>query len=145
MPAATLPEDHARLLSRMRAQALFLRMLEAQGITPDGRWWHGFEALIDASLARCGACPHTAACLIWLERFQSPHQAPTFCPNGTAIEACRIAASDPASGNCSAEPPLYELLDDPTIQQLMAADRVSRDMLWEIAAGLNRARSLKDR
>ena len=130
--AVSPAEDRIRLLYRMRARELFWRMMTRQGINPAGIWWHGMEDMVARATANCAACPHTASCRSWFDH-PSGERIPRFCPNQRAIEACRIM--DPVATPLIAEkvpsvsPTLVEVLEEPIVKKLMAADGVNSEIL----------------
>ncbi len=125
-------DDGARLSSRMRPHSLLWRMMARLGIDPTGRWRRGFEGMIGRAAARCAACPSTDECVAWLARSAPGEWPPGFCPNHRTLEACRIMAPDAARNAApEPEPSLPDMLGDPIVRQVMAADRVDRDTLQQ--------------
>lgn len=133
MAAVTPEEDRVRLLYRMRACRPLWRMVQQTGLEPAGAWWRGLDGMIARSVERCRACRHVDACGAWLDRAAPGEPPPSFCPNGRALEAGRIAASRTSAVSdgrgCETEPDLRALLDEPIVRQLMAADRVNPEIL----------------
>jgi len=133
--AVTAGEDRIRLLFRMRARRLLWRMMTTQGIDPAGQWWHGAERMIARVAANCAACVDAERCQAWLDNPARRPGAPSFCPNGRAIEAARImdprAASldNAASGGPGCEASLDQLMAEPVVKLMMRADGVNSEIL----------------
>jgi hypothetical protein len=127
---ALSPQENL-VLRRMANHRLFREMLAHQGIGP-ARGWNGCEEIIFRALRACADCPAPESCRSWLAEKHPRGTYPTLCPNGTAIECCRIIldAGVPSPRfaelypSASDEPPLDGVLADPIIQQLAASDRV---------------------
>jgi hypothetical protein len=137
-------EDLVRLSYRLKAPALMWRMMEYQEADPAAAWWRGSESMLVRAIARCIDCPHTGACRAWFERHSSPHAAPDFCPNNGTMAASRIMASAPtADREGNSEPSLDEVLDEPIVRRLMAADRASPRSVLEVVIPSGRPRAAR--
>jgi len=129
-------EDRHRLFALIQRNELFSRMVRHQGLDFSGTWWRGFEYLIGRALGRCARCPQPGDCRNWLDQTHATGAYPSFCPNTTIIEACRIMdPGAPGPGRLDTdewadiECDLAEILDDPLVRQMMAADNVDADTL----------------
>lgn len=117
-------------MSTPRSRRLFFwRMMAQHGVEPLGADWRGSEAMIARALALCAACRSTQACRRWLREPHGVNDYAPFCPNGTAIEACRILDPSAAPPPETRAPGLAELLDDALVRQVMDADHVARGVL----------------
>jgi hemerythrin-like domain-containing protein len=107
----------------------FHRMVTRQGVDLAGAWRLGFGDRIFAALGRCEACPHAQSCRAWFRLQSPPASYIAFCPNAKLIETCRILDSGAPSletggreAAAGREPTLAEVLAEPIVQLLMAAD-----------------------
>jgi hemerythrin-like domain-containing protein len=115
----------------MAEHRLFHRMVTRQGVDLAGALRLGFGDRIFAALRRCEACPHPQSCRAWFRSQSPPASYIAFCPNATLIETCRILDSGAPSLETGArevaagrEPMLAEVLAEPIVQLLMAADGI---------------------
>lgn len=129
----------------MMTHSLFRRVVSRLGIDFSGGWWRGSEEPIFRALRICADCPRKAACRAWLDQAQPHDQCPPFCPNGPIIAACRIMdphaiplIADDSPGAAHTGTSVAEMLDDPMIQRVMAADRIDADRLRLLLTGIAR-------
>jgi hypothetical protein len=107
----------------------FRRMLARQGIDPT-KGWKGCEKMILRAMRRCSNCAAPETCRSWLAENHPRGIYPSFCANGATLEACRIILDPDVSPLNVAEAEIFvrrelavaEVLADPIIQQLAAAD-----------------------
>jgi hypothetical protein len=123
-------EDLVRLSARLTTSRPMWRMMARLGAHPDGSWWYGSEDMLVRAIDRCAACEHTGSCASWFERGAPEPTPPSFCPNSRMMAACQIMATAQAGREAATdEPGLHDVLDEPIVQALMAADRVSEQSL----------------
>lgn len=128
---------HHRLIDLIQRNELFSRMVRHQGLDLSGTWWRGLEYAIGRALARCARRAQPQGCRTWLDEPHAIGAYPAFCSNTTMIEACRIM--DPSAPPVEPvdavavpelEAGLAEILDDPLIQRVMAADGIDSKLLY---------------
>jgi len=126
---ANCREEERRAIERARSHQLFHQMMRRQGIDPTARWSRSLEDMIFRALGACRGCASTERCRRWLQADGPLASYVAFCPNAELVETCRLL--DPAapaldagaaSAPVSREPTLAELLADPLIRSLAAAD-----------------------
>ncbi len=126
----TRREVQHRAIERMLAHRPFHRMLSRQGIDLARCWEHGLERMIFEALHICERCASKEACRHWLRSDRARASYVAFCTNALLVETCRIIDPDaPPLGDgrpedrVPGEPSLAEILAEPIVKLLMAADR----------------------
>jgi hemerythrin-like domain-containing protein len=126
----TRRELRRRAIERMLAHRPFHRMLSRQGVDLARCWEDGLERMIFEALHLCERCANTGGCRDWLRSDRERASYVAFCPNALLIEACRIIDPDALplgderpEDRVPGEPSLVEILAEPIVKLLMAADR----------------------
>jgi hypothetical protein len=134
---STQYEAEISMVRRVLLHRPFRQLLRRQSIDLTERSWRSFDEMISRALHRCAACAARDACRQWLAEAHPDASHPTFCPNGSVIEACRILdphASPATKQECEIdggrEPTIADVLADPIIARLMNADGVEAET-WQ--------------
>jgi len=131
---ANCREGERRAIERARSHQLFHRMVRHQGIDPTAQWSRPLADMIFQALGACRRCASAELCRQWLQADRALASYVAFCPNAELIETCRLLdpdapALDASEASTAAfhEPTLAELMADPVVRMLAAADGGSAD------------------